>query len=655
MIPEIGLFALILSLGLSILVSIYPLYGISAGNKNMMRMARPLTYGIFFMLLVSYLILTWEFYVNDFTVEYVASNSASLLPWYYRLTAVWASHQGSLMLWALMQATWAAAVARFSRNMTLESVSRVLAVLGMIGTCFLVFIIFTSNPFLRTLPLFPVNGRDLNPLLQDPGLIFHPPTLYMGYVGLSVAFAFAVASLLSGRLDTAWARWSRPWTTAAWAFLTLGIVFGSWWAYYELGWGGWWFWDPVENASLMPWLVATALMHSLAVSEKRGSFKAWTVLLSILGFSLSLLGTFLVRSGIIVSVHSFASDPTRGLYILSFLLVVIGGSLLLYALRGAKIRSQGNYSLFSRENMLLANNIFLIAALLIVFIGTLLPLVHKLLGLGAISVGAPFFNLMFVWIMVPFSFFLGIGPLVRWRRDSLKTLRAPLIGGAIATLILSFVLLKLFAPEIKPLALLGMIMALWVIIMQIIEVVMRASYKQNFSVGIKKLGRSHWAMVFGHIGLAVTIIGITLVSNYSVEQSYRMSPGQTVNVGGYDFQFAGVRTANGPNYQGYFGDFYITRNDVYVTTLHAEKRFYTIQRSMMTEASVDSGITRDLYIAMGEQLKDGGWAVRIYFKPFVNWIWWGGLLMAVGAICSLSDKRYRYGISKKKRVKVDHE
>ena len=650
MIPEIGLFALILSLGLSILVSIYPLYGISKGNKPMMRMARPLTYGVFFMLLVSYLILTWEFYVNDFTVEYVASNSASLLPWYYRLTAVWASHQGSLMLWALMQATWAAAVARFSRNMTLESVSRVLAVLGMIGTSFLVFILLTSNPFTRTLPNFPVNGRDLNPLLQDPGLIFHPPTLYMGYVGLSVAFAFAVASLLSGRLDTAWARWSRPWTTAAWAFLTLGIVFGSWWAYYELGWGGWWFWDPVENASLMPWLVATALMHSLAVSEKRGSFKAWTVLLSICGFSLSLLGTFLVRSGIIVSVHSFASDPTRGLYILSFLLVVIGSSLLLYAIRGSKIRSQGNYVLFSRENMLLINNVLLSAALLIVLVGTLLPMIHKLMGMGAISVGAPFFNIMFVWIMVPFTFFLGIGPLVRWRRDQVKNVIPHMIGAAIGSVVLSFILLKLFSPVVKPLAFLGLVMAFWVMILQTVEVIQRATFKHTLGVGLKKLGRSHWAMVFGHIGLAVTIIGITLVSNYSVEQSYRMSPGEVVNVAGYDFQFAGVRNADGPNYDGYFGDFYITRNDVYVTTMHAEKRFYTIQRSMMTEASVSSGLTRDLYIAMGEQLNNGAWAIRIYFKPFVNWIWWGGLLMAVGAIFSLSDKRYRYGASKKKKA-----
>ncbi|MGR5365439.1 heme lyase CcmF/NrfE family subunit [Photobacterium damselae] len=642
MIPELGLFALIAALGLSALVSIYPLYGASVGNQAMMRMARPLTYGVFLMLLGSFVSLCWSFYSNDFTVTYVASNSTSLLPWYYRITAVWGSHEGSLLLWVFIQSAWAAAVARLSKGMPLESVSRVLAVMGMISVGFLLFIILTSNPFLRTLPFFPVQGRDLNPLLQDPGLIIHPPMLYMGYVGFSVAFAFAIASLMTGRLDTAWARWSRPWTIAAWSFLTLGIALGSWWAYYELGWGGWWFWDPVENASFMPWLAGTALMHSLSVTEKRGTFKAWTVLLAIAAFSLSLLGTFLVRSGVLVSVHAFASDPSRGMFILGFLVVVIGGSLLLYALRGAQIRSRGNYSLFSRENMLFANNILLVTGLLVVLIGTLLPLVHKQLGLGSVSIGEPFFNTLFTWLMVPFAFVLGIGPLVRWKRDNISKIKKPLIISAIASVIFAFGSIYLFASTVEPLAVLGMWMAAWIVILHGFELYERATHRHSLVEGLGKLGRSHWAMVFGHIGLAVSIIGITLVSNYDLERDVRLAPGQSVNVKGYDFYFAGLRDADGPNYDGYVADFKIGKNNIMVTTLHAEKRIYTVAGSMMTEAAIDSGITRDLYVAMGEKLGDGAWAVRIYYKPFVNWMWFGALLMAIGGVFAISDKRYRF-------------
>ncbi|QSH56628.1 heme lyase CcmF/NrfE family subunit [Photobacterium damselae subsp. damselae] len=642
MIPELGLFALIAALGLSALVSIYPLYGASVGNQAMMRMARPLTYGVFLMLLGSFVSLCWSFYSNDFTVTYVASNSTSLLPWYYRITAVWGSHEGSLLLWVFIQSAWAAAVARLSKGMPLESVSRVLAVMGMISVGFLLFIILTSNPFLRTLPFFPVQGRDLNPLLQDPGLIIHPPMLYMGYVGFSVAFAFAIASLMTGRLDTAWARWSRPWTIAAWSFLTLGIALGSWWAYYELGWGGWWFWDPVENASFMPWLAGTALMHSLSVTEKRGTFKAWTVLLAIAAFSLSLLGTFLVRSGVLVSVHAFASDPSRGMFILGFLVVVIGGSLLLYALRGAQIRSRGNYSLFSRENMLFANNILLVTGLLVVLIGTLLPLVHKQLGLGSVSIGEPFFNTLFTWLMVPFAFVLGIGPLVRWKRDNISKIKKPLIISAIASVIFAFGSIYLFASTVEPLAVLGMWMAAWIVILHGFELYECATHRHSLVEGLGKLGRSHWAMVFGHIGLAVSIIGITLVSNYDLERDVRLAPGQSVNVKGYDFYFAGLRDADGPNYDGYVADFKISKNNIMVTTLHAEKRIYTVAGSMMTEAAIDSGITRDLYVAMGEKLGDGAWAVRIYYKPFVNWMWFGALLMAIGGVFAISDKRYRF-------------
>ncbi|ARR48760.1 heme lyase CcmF/NrfE family subunit [Photobacterium damselae subsp. damselae] len=648
MIPELGLFALIAALGLSALVSIYPLYGASVGNQAMMRMARPLTYGVFLMLLGSFVSLCWSFYSNDFTVTYVASNSTSLLPWYYRITAVWGSHEGSLLLWVFIQSAWAAAVARLSKGMPLESVSRVLAVMGMISVGFLLFIILTSNPFLRTLPFFPVQGRDLNPLLQDPGLIIHPPMLYMGYVGFSVAFAFAIASLMTGRLDTAWARWSRPWTIAAWSFLTLGIALGSWWAYYELGWGGWWFWDPVENASFMPWLAGTALMHSLSVTEKRGTFKAWTVLLAIAAFSLSLLGTFLVRSGVLVSVHAFASDPSRGMFILGFLVVVIGGSLLLYALRGAQIRSRGNYSLFSRENMLFANNILLVTGLLVVLIGTLLPLVHKQLGLGSVSIGEPFFNTLFTWLMVPFAFVLGIGPLVRWKRDNISKIKKPLIISAIASVIFAFGSIYLFASTVEPLAVLGMWMAAWIVILHGFELYERATHRHSLVEGLGKLGRSHWAMVFGHIGLAVSIIGITLVSNYDLERDVRLAPGQSVNVKGYDFYFAGLRDADGSNYDGYVADFKISKNNIMVTTLHAEKRIYTVAGSMMTEAAIDSGITRDLYVAMGEKLGDGAWAVRIYYKPFVNWMWFGALLMAIGGVFAISDKRYRF----RKKVQI---
>ncbi|MGF1749467.1 MULTISPECIES: heme lyase CcmF/NrfE family subunit [Vibrio] len=643
MIAEIGHFALILSLSLSVLLSILPLIGASRNSTMLMNTARPLSWGMFLMLLMSFAILLWAFYSNDFTLTYVASNSNTMLPWYYRLTAVWGAHEGSLLLWVLIQAGWTVAVATFSRGMPQESVARVLAVMGMITVGFLLFIIVTSNPFLRTLPFFPVDGRDLNPLLQDPGLIIHPPMLYMGYVGFSVAFSFAIASLMTGRLDTAWARWSRPWTTAAWVFLTLGIALGSWWAYYELGWGGWWFWDPVENASFMPWLAGTALMHSLAVTEKRGTFKAWTVLLAISAFSLSLLGTFLVRSGILVSVHAFASDPSRGMFILGFLVFVIGGSLLLFALKGASVRVRGNFDLVSRENALLGNNILLIAALVVVLIGTLLPLVHKQIGLGSVSIGAPFFNMLFTWLMVPFAFLLGIGPLVRWKRDNLSKLVKPMIISGVISLAFSALMVVLLAEFFTGLAFLGWVMAMWIITMHGFELYQRATHRHSFVEGVKKLPRSHWAMIMGHLGLAVTVIGIAMVQNYSVERDVRLAPGEHYQINDYDFYFKGLRDHDGPNYDGYIADFEITKDGNYVNTLHAEKRFYRTAKSMMTEAAIDRGVTRDLYIAMGEQLDDGrSWAIRIYHKPFVRWIWLGAIFMSIGGILAISDKRYRF-------------
>ncbi|MGD8111222.1 heme lyase CcmF/NrfE family subunit [Vibrio sp. TRT 21S02] len=643
MIAEIGHFAMIASLAMAVLLSILPLIGASKNNTMLMNTARPLSWGMFLLLALSFGILLWAFYTNDFTLQYVASNSNSQLPWYYRLTAVWGAHEGSLLLWVLIQAAWTVAVATYSRGMPQESVARVLGVMGMISVGFLLFIIVTSNPFLRTLPFFPVDGRDLNPLLQDPGLIIHPPMLYMGYVGFSVAFSFAIASLMTGRLDTAWARWSRPWTTAAWLFLTLGIALGSWWAYYELGWGGWWFWDPVENASFMPWLAGTALMHSLAVTEKRGTFKAWTVLLAISAFSLSLLGTFLVRSGILVSVHAFASDPSRGMFILGFLVFVIGGSLLLFALKGASVRVRGNFELVSRENALLANNVLLIAALVVVLVGTLLPLVHKQIGLGSVSIGAPFFDMLFAWLMIPFSFLLGIGPLIRWKRDSLSTLLKPMAISGALSFVLAGVFVALLSAHFTAMAYIGWVMAIWIITMHGYELHQRATHRHDFVTGVRKLQRSHWAMMLGHIGLAVTIIGIAMVQNYSIERDVRLAPGEHFKIQGYDFYFAGLRDKDGPNYDGYIADFEITQNGTYVNTLHAEKRFYRTARSMMTEAAIDRGITRDLYIAMGERLDDNkSWAVRIYYKPFVRWIWAGSLLMALGGAIAISDKRYRF-------------
>lgn len=643
MIAEIGHFAMILSLGLALLLSVLPLYGAARNNTLLMNSARPLSWGMFIFLAISFFILCYAFYTNDFTVQYVASNSNSQLPWYYRITAVWGAHEGSLLLWVLIQAGWTVAVSVFSRGMPQESVARVLAIMGLITVGFLLFIIVTSNPFLRTLPFFPVDGRDLNPLLQDPGLIIHPPMLYMGYVGFSVAFSFAIASLMSGRLDTAWARWSRPWTIAAWLFLTLGIALGSWWAYYELGWGGWWFWDPVENASFMPWLAGTALMHSLAVTEKRGTFKAWTVLLAISAFSLSLLGTFLVRSGILVSVHAFASDPARGMFILGFLVFVIGGSLLLFAVKGAAVRVRGNFDLVSRENSLLANNVLLIAALVVVLVGTLLPLVHKQIGLGSVSIGAPFFDMLFFWLMIPFSFLLGIGPLIRWKRDNLSKLVKPMIVSGVLSLGLSWLMVSMLAEYFSGTAFAGWVMAFWIIFMHGFELHERATHRHSFWTGLTKIQRSHWAMMLGHLGLAVTVIGIAMVQNYSIERDVRLAPGEYYQLEEYDFYFVGVRDKDGPNYDGYIADFEITKDGKYINTLHAEKRFYTTAKSMMTEAAIDRGVTRDLYIAMGERLDDNkSWAVRVYYKPFVRWIWAGSLIMSIGGAIAISDRRYRF-------------
>ncbi|EHZ6873463.1 heme lyase CcmF/NrfE family subunit [Providencia rettgeri] len=634
MIPEIGSVLLCLALGLAVLLSFYPLWGVARNDARLMASSRPLAWLLFLCVTGAFLVLVNAFVVNDFSVTYVANNSNTQLPIWYRVAATWGAHEGSLLLWVLLMSGWTFAVAICSYRMPLDIVARVLAVMGMVSVGFLLFIIFTSNPFSRTLPAFPIEGRDLNPLLQDPGLIFHPPLLYMGYVGFSVAFAFAIAALLSGRLDSSFTRFARPWTMAAWFFLTLGIMLGSAWAYYELGWGGWWFWDPVENASFMPWLVGTALIHSLSVTEQRATFKAWSLLLSIFAFSLCLLGTFLVRSGVLVSVHAFASDPSRGLFILAFMVIVIGGSLLVFALRGHKVRSRVNNALWSRESMLLGNNVILTAAMLVVLLGTLLPLVHKQIGLGTISIGEPFFNTMFIALMVPFALLLGIGPLVRWGRDRPAAIKKLLIIATVLTVILSFALPLLIEDRVEALTVVGLMMACWIAILAFAEMRVRISKKI-------KLTPSYWGMVLAHLGLAVTIVGIAFSQNYSIERDVKMKPGDSISIRAYTFVFNGVREADGPNYQGVIGSISVKEKDKVIGVLMPEKRFYSVSRAVMTEAAIDGGFTRDLYAALGEEVAKDTWTMRLYYKPFVRWIWSGGVLMAIGALFCLFDPRYR--------------
>lgn len=643
MIAEFGQITLALALAFSLLLAVYPLWGASRGHSGAMLIAKPLAYGQFLFTLLAYIALTWAFVVNDFSIAYVAANSNTALPLAYRITAVWGSHEGSFLLWMLMQAGWIAAVALFSKRMPITMMARVLAILGLISIGFYLFMLSVSNPFDRALPLIPVDGRDLNPLLQDPGMIIHPPLLYMGYVGFSVAFAFAIAALMAGKLDASWARWSRPWATAAWSFLTLGIAIGSWWAYYELGWGGWWFWDPVENASFMPWLVGTALIHSLAVTEKRGAFKAWTVLLAISAFSLSLLGTFLVRSGVIVSVHAFATDPARGLFILALLAVVIGGSLLLFALRAGSVGSHTKYEVKSREVMLLGNNILLMAATFVVLLGTLLPLVHKELGLGSISIGEPFFNQMFTWLIVPFVLLMGLGPLFRWRRQELQPLLSGLALALVLAIGLGYALPYILADQVHAMTWLGLVLALWIVLTLVQELRLRIQQRGEGVAGLTKLGRSHWGMILGHLGFAVTLVGIAAVSQYEVERDVRLAPGEAVVVQGYEFRFDLLSQQQGPNYITDHAEFSVWRDGRKVADLVTEKRFYTVQRISMTEVGLDAGFTRDLYVALGEPLDDNSqaWAVRIYVKPLVRWIWLGAILMALGGALAMSDKRYR--------------
>ena len=636
MIPEFGHYALILALCIAIIQGTLPLVGAHQSRREWILLARPAAQTVFLLLGIAFVILAWSFYSNDFSVLYVAEHSNSQMPVIYRLGAVWGGHEGSLLLWVFLLSTWTFLVAQLSKALDEFMVARVIGVLGLVTTGLLLFVIATSNPFERLLPAAQ-DGRSLNPLLQDPGLVFHPPMLYMGYVGFSVAFAFAIASLLSGRLDAAWARWSRPWTTAAWVFLTLGIALGSWWAYYELGWGGWWFWDPVENASFIPWLVGTALLHSLAVTEKRGGFKSWTVLLAITAFSLSLLGTFLVRSGVLTSVHAFATDPTRGVFILVFLVLVVGSSLALYAWRAPKSTLGGKFSLTSRETFILLGNVFLVVSAASVLLGTLYPLLIDALHLGKISVGPPYFNSVFVPIMIPLLVLMGIGPWTSWKNsnllDVIKRLWIAALVAVIAAALIPFAM-----GEFTWLSSLGFLLAFWVISSGVLQIIRQAK--------AGKPTRSFIGMQVAHLGIAVFTIGVTMVGAYQEEKDVRMLAGESVSVGGYDIQLQGVSPVPGPNYKAMQGTFLLTRNGKLEATMYPEKRSYFSSTMPMTEAAIDAGLTRDIYVSLGEELEDKAWAVRVYYKPFVDWIWGGCVLMALGGLLAMSDKRYRMKLKK---------
>ncbi len=637
MIPEFGHFALILSLGLALLLSLVPMLGSFRGDARAMAMAPSLAIGQFVFVAIAFGCLAWSFTADDFSVALVANNSNSLMPTVLKFAATWGNHEGSMVLWILFLSAWTAAVAVFSTALPLVLLSRVLAVLGFVAVGFLLFSLLTSNPFERTLPGVPLDGADLNPLLQDPGMIIHPPLLYMGYVGFSVAFAFAIAALIGGRLDASWARWSRPWTNAAWAFLSLGIMLGSWWAYYELGWGGWWFWDPVENASFMPWLVGTALIHSLAVTEKRGLFRSWTVLLAIFAFSLSLLGTFLVRSGVLTSVHAFAADPARGVFILAFLGIVVGGSLTLYAFRAPAVQSRIGFEWVSRESLLLLNNVVFLVSTLTVLFGTLFPLITDALQLGKYSVGPPYFNAVFLPLMALMIPFMGIGPTSRWKRDTSKRWLQELAAPAIAALVIGLLFPFIYGGEYNLWVMLAVVLAGWLALAMLRDLVLRLR-----SSRVRSIPASYWGMQAAHLGFAITVVGVVLVSQYAVERDLKMRPGDVEEVAGYRFTFNSLEPVQGPNYVADGANFTVTRNGRTVAVLQPQKRRYLASGQVMTEAAIDAGTFRDLFIAMGEPLEGGeAWAIRLHYKPFVRWIWAGAIFMGFGGFLTLADRRYR--------------
>ncbi len=639
MIAELGHIALILALGVAILQATLPLYGLRRGDERAVAAARSGAMTQFALVLLAYVCLSLAFANSDFSVIYVAANSHSDLPLMYRLSAVWGAHEGSLLLWVLMLAGWTLAVSIFNRNLPANVTALVLAVLGAISVGFLLFMLATSNPFARHFPV-PAEGRDLNPLLQDPGLIIHPPMLYMGYVGFSVAFAFAISALLSGRLDTAWARWTRPWTTAAWAFLTLGVTLGSWWAYHELGWGGWWFWDPVENASFMPWLVGTALIHSLAVTEKRGLLKSWTVLLAILAFALSLLGTFLVRSGVLVSVHAFATDPARGVFILIFLAIVIGSALTLYAWRAARLSSPGELNFLSREGLLLFNNVFLAVAAFAVILGTLAPLVAEAFG-HKLSVGPPFFNLVFPLLTFPLVILVGFSQRVPWKQgvfaETLRAVRWPALAAVVAGTALPVLLQDRWSWG----AAAGAVLALWAMVTAVQEIWRRVRARSTVAEGLALVPRAVWGMSLAHFGLGVFVLGISQVSSFGAERDVRLAPGASATLGRFEFHLEAVKQTRGPNYDADVGTVRVERNGRAIATLHPEKRLYRAQQSVMTEAAVDHNLLRDVYVALGEPFDNGDWGIRLYYRPMMRLVWLGGVLAFLGGLLAISDRRYR--------------
>ncbi len=631
---EYGIIALILALITSLALMVIPTIGIIRNNDAVMGRCRNISLLLFVLVILAQIVLTACFLQDDFSVRYVAANSSTLLPWFYKVCAVWGGHEGSILLWVVILTLWMVLIAKFSKQLPISFVSRVFVVLGFLSFGLLAFIIFTSNPFIRQLDPIPIEGRDLNPLLQDPGFLFHPPMLYMGYVGFAVAFSFAIAALLLGRVESSWAKWTRPWTLAAWCCLTAGITLGSWWAYRELGWGGWWFWDPVENASFMPWLVGTALIHSLIACENREQFKAWTVLLAIMAFSLSLIGTFLVRSGVLTSVHAFAVDPQRGLYILGFLIIVVGGSLSLFAWRGDKLSNPKKPNAYSREGFLLLNNILLTVAMFSVLLGTLYPLLVDGLNLGKISVGAPYFNTVFVPLMIPLFLLMGIGMHVKWHKDVFGRIRPTLFQMVTISIVGALILLWFTGYAIRIQAFMGLCLALW-----IMSSVLLSIGKRWLERGIKGFTYSFWAMNIAHFGVAMAVVGVAISTGYGITRDVSMKPGQSINLAGYHISFNSESELTGPNYDGAVAKFTVQKG-MHTSAIYPEKRIYRVGQMAMTDAAIDVTPFRDIYIALGEPLDDSAWSVRLYYKPMIRWIWGGGFVILAGGLLAMVNPRY---------------
>jgi cytochrome c-type biogenesis protein CcmF len=641
MIPELGQFSLILALCLCVILGTLPLIGASRNNLLWMNLARPVTAGVFVFLAISIAILAYAFVQDDFSVQFVQQHSNLLLPTRYKVTAVWGGHEGSFLLWTFMLSGWMLAVSIYSKSMPIDFVARVLGVLGIICFAYILFMLATSNPFDRVVPLSPADGADLNSALQDIGFIIHPPTLYMGYVGFSVVFAFAMAALLSGRLDAAWARWCRPWANTAWAVLTLGIALGSWWAYYELGWGGWWAWDPVENPPLITWLFGTAMIHSLAATEKRGVFKSWTVLLAILAFAGSLLGTFITRSGLLTSVHAFASDPTRGVFILLIFGLAIGFALLLFALRAPLMKSDFGFSLLSREIFLLANNVILVVASASVLLGTLFPMVYQAITDELISIGPPYFNAIFAPLMVLLILLLGVGPICRWKKTSAQYLVMQLGRVALSSVALGVLLPLVVLLKFSVSATIASILASWICLAMLTDLVNKSANKITRLQGLKSLSLSYFGMQIAHFGVAVMLIGAAMTSNFSSEKSVLLASGESIDLGEYVFLFDGMTSVEGPNYIGDEAHIQVLRDGEFVRNLNPQRRLYVASGSPSTEMAIDAGFFRDLFITLGEAKEGGAWSMTIYIKPFIRWVWLGAIFMALGGLTAAGDKRYR--------------